>query len=259
VGSYTSIQPAGGDTATPLNLRKRLSLILGFGRLSGLRVIDCGCGAGDYVVALRQLGADAWGVEYDAEKVRQFKVQHRASGRLCAGDVSELGFRDGSFDVALLNEVLEHVPDDERALSEVCRVLKDGGRLFVFSPNRRYPFETHGVTLIRTEKRLPHYLPFVPYLPLRIGQRIFSYWARNYWPAELRDLVTRAGLTIEATDYVWQTFEGISCDQPPLIASLSVALRKASNLLERTPVIRSLGVSQVIVARKQAGRTRLHA
>jgi hypothetical protein len=51
--------------------------------------------------------------------------------------------------------------------------------------------------------------PFVPYVPLRLGKKVFTYWARNYWPGELRRLVRRAGFTIVATDYVWQTFEAI--------------------------------------------------
>jgi 2-polyprenyl-3-methyl-5-hydroxy-6-metoxy-1,4-benzoquinol methylase len=64
------IQAAGGDTATPLNLQKRLDWIGAVaGPLRGKSVIDCGCGAGEYVRALTNLGADAWGIEYSAEKI----------------------------------------------------------------------------------------------------------------------------------------------------------------------------------------------
>jgi SAM-dependent methyltransferase len=247
---YTSIQPAGGDTATPLNLQKRLSLILRFCNRKQMRLLDCGCGAGEYIIALERSGADAWGVEYDQEKVRQFRAIHPAGSRLCVGDLARLGILDRTFDVAVLNEVLEHVPDDVKALSEVHRILKDDGTLIVFAPNRRYPFETHGVIVTRSSRRLPHYLPFVPYLPVSLGRRILSYWARNYWPGELRDMVVRAGFTIVATDYMWQTFEGISCDQPAFIAAVASTLRKASGMLERAPVIRTMGASQVIIARK---------
>ena len=64
------IQAAGGDTATPLNLQKRLDWICAVaGSVHGKSVIDCGCGAGEYVRALSNLGADAWGIEYSAKKI----------------------------------------------------------------------------------------------------------------------------------------------------------------------------------------------
>jgi ubiquinone/menaquinone biosynthesis C-methylase UbiE len=234
----------------PLNLEKRLAVIQRFSEPHGKRLIDCGCGAGEYVLSLERLGVDALGIEYDAEKVRQFRKRHPTSHRVCVGDLSNAGLMNSSFDVAVLNEVLEHIPDDGAALSEVHRILKDNGTLIVFSPNRRYPFETHGVHLANGSRRLPHYFPFVPYLPLGLGRKLFTYWARNYWPSELRGLVKRAGFTIVATDYVWQTFEAISRNQPALITALAPVLRKTSNLLERVPLIRSFGASQVIVARK---------
>ena len=66
---FPEIVPAGGDTATPLNLRKRLGFIMRHGGTAGGRLLDCGCGAGDYVVALRRLGREAFGVEFQEEKV----------------------------------------------------------------------------------------------------------------------------------------------------------------------------------------------
>jgi ubiquinone/menaquinone biosynthesis C-methylase UbiE len=251
--TYSSIRPAGGDTATPLNLARRLSMIQRCCDVAGKRVIDCGCGAGEYVMALKGLGADAWGVEYDQTKLRSFKSKHAGLSCVCAGDLSQLGFQTATFDLALLNEVLEHVPDDRAALLEIHRVLKDDGTLLLFSPNRLYPFETHGVTLRSTSRRVPHYLPFVPYLPLSVGNRLFSYWARNYWPRELRRLVTGTGFRILSTGYMWQTFEAISGNQPAIITAMAPWLRQAAAVLETVPCVRNLGVSQVIVARKEAG------
>jgi len=70
------IEPAGGDTATPLNLRKRLALIERFAApLGKRRVLDCGCGAGEYVRALRACGADAFGIEFDEGKLATAAVR----------------------------------------------------------------------------------------------------------------------------------------------------------------------------------------
>ena len=70
------------------------------------------------------------------------------------------------------------------------------------------------------------------------------------WPGELRRLVRAAGFHITHTDYVWQTFEGISNHQPAVIARTKGLLRRISDSLERVPFLRTFGVSQVIVARK---------
>jgi ubiquinone/menaquinone biosynthesis C-methylase UbiE len=172
------------------------------------------------------------------------------AGRLSVGDLHNIALRAATVDVALMNEVLEHVPDDRRALREVHRVLKPGGALLIFSPNRRYPFETHGSFVKGSQRRIPHYVPLIPYVPLPLATTVLDFWARNYWPGELRRLVRDAGFQITHTDYVWQTFEGISNHQPALIARTKGMLRVISRSLERMPLVRTLGVSQVVVARK---------
>ena len=96
-------------------------------------------------------------------------------------------------------------------------------------------------------------MPGVPYLPLRLGRIWLRYWARNYRPWELRQLVARAGFEVAGRAFVWQTFENISGHQPALLRRLSGSLRIFANLLERLPGLRSLGVSQLVLARRPAG------
>lgn len=247
---YREIAIGGGDTGQPRNLQKRLAVIARFGPLSGKRVLDCGCGEGAYVRALLEQGADAEGIEYSAAKVAAFRRLGHEPARVQEGDLEKLPHPTATYDFALLNEVLEHVPDDARAVTEVHRVLKPGGLLAVFAPNRLFPFETHGITLRRSGRSLPPYFPGIPYVPLWLGRRWFRFHARNYLPSELRHLLVRAGFQIVHRTWLWQTFENISGRQPAFIRWALPLFRGVAHACERLPLIRCCGVSQVWIARK---------
>lgn len=249
---YTTIRPGGGTTGAPLNMRKRLALIARAIDLNGKSIIDCGCGTGEYVHALRGLGHEAWGIEYTLATLRRTARRAPPPDHLFVSDIEHAALPAAQFDVALLNEVLEHIPNDAQGLHEIYRLLKPGGSLVIFAPNRRYPFETHGVWLKRPRRRLPHSIPFIPYIPLGLGRYVFDYWARNYWPHELRALVEQAGFRVERVGYVWQTLENISGRQPAPLRLLRPLLRHLFGILEHLPLLRTLGVSQVIIARKPA-------
>ncbi|HEX5475773.1 MAG TPA: class I SAM-dependent methyltransferase [Vicinamibacterales bacterium] len=251
MSGYDSIAIAGRDTATPLNIEKRLRIVTSVLAGPRPRVVDCGCGSGDYVLALiERHGVDAIGLEYSADKVRQAHAQDVLRSRVLEGNLEAMPLLAGDFDAALLNEVLEHVPNEAAVLSEIRRVLRPGGRLIVFSPNRWFPFETHGVFVRSSGRRVPPYVPMIPYIPVALGRRFFRYWARNYGHRRLRGLIAGAGFQIESTRFVWQTFENISGTQPAWMRRARLPLRWLADTLERTPGLRAFGVSQVIVARK---------
>jgi SAM-dependent methyltransferase len=251
VSNFGSISIAGCDTATPLNLRKRTRILLDYLDRPSLRLLDCGCGAGEYVATLvEQYQIDAFGVEYSSEKVRLAHARKLLRHRVFEGNLEEIPFPVGDFDAVLLNEVLEHVPNEKKVLTEIHRVLRPGGQLIVFSPNRWFPFETHGVELKRSRRKVPPYVPLVPYVPAFIGRRLFNYWARNYWHRELRELIARSGFDIERRTYIWQTFENISGTQPRWMELSRPLLRRVSDAMEKTPGLRQFGVSQVVIARK---------
>ncbi len=249
---FGRIEIAGGDTAMPLSMAKRLEVVRRHIQPSAGRFLDCGCGSGQYVLELtRQLGLDAHGVEFNEAKVAAAHQQPDLRTRVSRGNVQALASSSEAWDYAMLNEVLEHVPDDRAALAEVYRVLKPGGILFIFSPNRWFPFESHGVRLKRPDWPVPHWVPLVPYVPLRVGRLFLDYWARNYWPGELASKAKAQGFAVIERSFIWPTLENISGQQPGLIRLIRPQLRKALGTFERLPIIRRLGVSQVLVCRKE--------
>ena len=94
-----------------------------------------------YVSQFRQFSDDVYGVDIDPDKIAQASEW---LPNLRVSPAEELPFADESFDLILLNEVIEHVDDDRRTIVEAYRVLAPGGHIVVYAPNRLYPFETHG-------------------------------------------------------------------------------------------------------------------
>lgn len=252
MNSYINIRPSGEDTGAPLNLSKRLRLISSQIPLSSSRILDAGCGSGLYVSALSEAGSDVYGVEFCSDKVKNFKSNHPdIAHKVTTGDIEQLNFPNDFFDAVILNEVLEHISSIEKSLPEVHRVLRDNGKLIIFSPNRLYPLETHAVTIRRTNTKIPHGTPLIPYIPLSIGLKFFKYEARNFWPHELRSLIQRYGFNVIRSKFIAQTFENISGKQPVFLKYLRPILRSTILLLEHIPIINSItSVSQMYVEKK---------
>ncbi len=90
------------------------------------RVVDVGCGRGEFAARLSEAGVEVVAVDQSPRMV-ELTVARGVVG--CVGDVQELPFPDGSFDAAVANFMLYHVPDLNRGLSELARVLRSGGVL----------------------------------------------------------------------------------------------------------------------------------
>lgn len=253
-GTYKNILLGSVKKSLPLTTNKRMAIVSRHLAHSGGRFLDCGCGFGGYVRLLHeQYGMDAHGIEYEQAVVDALQSDPLLKARVTQGDLQALNHADQAWDYAMLNEVLEHVADERQVLREIHRILKPGGWLIVFSPNRWFPFESHGVNLKRTGRRI-YWLPFVPWLPLKLGERFYDSWAKNYWPGQLEKLLVDAGFAIVERDHIWPTFENRSGGQPRILRLLRPALRLLSNTAEKTLFVRRFGVSQVFVCRKPPAR-----
>ncbi|MDD5141089.1 MAG: class I SAM-dependent methyltransferase [Verrucomicrobiales bacterium] len=95
-------------------------------------LLDVGCGSGEWLASMRDLGWLVRGVDFDENAVR---VARQRGLEVECGSLEQQAFSNDSFDVVTLNHVIEHVPDPIKTLAECARILKPGGRLILFTPN----------------------------------------------------------------------------------------------------------------------------
>src|SRR6202453_421891 len=108
-------------------------------------LLDLGCGFGRHAFEAARRGAAVAALDAGPEEVAQVRGTVAAmveAGELAAdypavavqGDALALPFADGTFDRVIASEVLEHIPDDQSAMRELCRVLRVGGTMAVTVP-----------------------------------------------------------------------------------------------------------------------------
>jgi 2-polyprenyl-3-methyl-5-hydroxy-6-metoxy-1,4-benzoquinol methylase len=99
------------------------------------RVLDIGCGEGQFAVALVREGAEVVAVDVAAEPLRRARSSHPALDLRLVEPETPLPFEDVSFDVVWAGETIEHVADTAQWLSELRRVLRSGGLLLISTPD----------------------------------------------------------------------------------------------------------------------------
>ena len=122
------------DDLEPPDLELRRSFALA-GIEPSDRVLDLGCGAGDLTADLRPAAGSIVGVDVAEAALRRARARHPDLTFLLAGIDGELPLQDNAFDVVWSSEVIEHVADTARWMSEVRRVLRPGGRLLLTTPS----------------------------------------------------------------------------------------------------------------------------
>ena len=176
--------------------------------LRGDRLLDIGCGDGAYTIRLAGGFNRVDAIDVQAGPLALFA--DRIEGSLAARCITiaemsaaKLDYPDDTFDLVTSIEVLEHITELDQALKEIGRVLKPGGRFAFTTPNRWFPFETHGV-IYRGRRYAPARAPFVTWIaPLH--RRLAD--ARTFTSTELRERLITAGLSTRSVDYIMPPFD----------------------------------------------------
>ena len=220
---------------------RRLQMILDWTPKPLRRALVNGCGVGLYLRALQNSVPEVHGMDIEGEHLRA-AASNVPDAPLNLSQGEQLPYPDGSFDLILSHEVLEHVEDDRRAASEIARVLRVGGRAAIFVPNRLYPFETHG-HYWQGDYRFGN-TPLINYLPTSMRNQLAPH-VRAYTDRSLLDLFVGLPILVRRHTQIFPGYDGIIARQP----AIGRVLRAFTYALEQTPLT-SFGISHFLVLEK---------
>lgn len=207
-------------------------------RLKGRVLVD-GSGVGTYFSRLIPLSGQVIGLDIELPRVEDCQEY---SPLVINGASEYLPLPAESADLVWSHEVLEHVEDDHAAIREMVRVLRPGGRIVLFCPNRGYPFETHGIYW-RGKYHFGNKL-FVNYLPRAWRDKLAPH-VEIYTRRDLAKLFTGLPVRFVSRRTVFGAYDNIIARYP----ALGRVLRFFLQALEKTPLQR-FGLSHFWVIEK---------
>ncbi len=207
-------------------------------RLNGAVLVD-GSGIGMYLSRLVPVAGFTVGLDIEMPRVVESLVY--TSNVFCAAG-ENVPLPESSFDLVFSHEVLEHVQDDQKAIREMVRVLKPGGRIVLFCPNRGYPFETHG----HYWKGKYHFgnTPLINWFPRSLRNKLAPH-VEVYTRKDLINLFEGLPVRFVERRTIFGAYDNI-IEKRPVVGKL---IRSVLQFLEKTPFQR-LGLSHFWVIEK---------
>jgi len=214
--------------------------------ISGLRIVDVGCGHGQVINYCRSRGANVIGIDFAMNALLQ--AQSFSSDHLIQANGASLPLATSEVDAVLSFEALEHFPNQEKALAEMHRVLKDNGKLIISTPNY---FNCAGLLKLLIEASGCYetltWAPFSDWRP----QVYESYTTWN----SMHHKIAKAGFQIDDS-FTINLLHGIA----PIISFrwsfyCSSPIRFLRHLIERLLIFepfKRLGMNVFIIAHKKA-------
>jgi SAM-dependent methyltransferase len=137
---YAPYRPGWKETGWPLwkvlrelTTRRRMKRLRRYGK--GSKLLEVGCGAGDFLHAAHRAGWDVSAVEYSAPLADALRLELGFDVR--TGELTPELWQPGSFDVVALFSVIEHLRNPQEALVTASSYLRPGGAVFIQIPTLR--------------------------------------------------------------------------------------------------------------------------
>lgn len=168
--AYSELQQEMGNEASRRQKVRKIASVIdhyrGTGDLTGCTVLDIGCSLGWFVEEASRRGALAIGVDIDVPGLAAAARDRDLGPVFLCADGQSLPLPSASIDVVVFNHIYEHVVDPDAVLSEIRRVLRPDGLVYLGLANRLGVVE-------------PHYkLPFLSWLPRPLADRYVAAFGR---------------------------------------------------------------------------------
>jgi SAM-dependent methyltransferase len=209
-----------------------------------LQVLDIGCGYGHTALALAEQCQYVVGIEPCAEPaVTAQRLQQESHVQNAEFHHATLeGFHtERLFDLIILDNVLEHLPDQQGSLKRIAALLAPGGVLYLLVPNKYWPIEVH------------YHLPFLGWLPVDLANQYLKatgkgtdYTDASYAPGFLKII------RLMNREKSWRWRFALPANLAWTTAGSAWHYRLGIGLLERCPAMWAISKAFLIVARKRS-------
>jgi len=159
----------------------------------GMKVLDLGCGNGRLFGLCKEIEVDYTGVDNSAELVK-LAQKNNPEGKFIVGDALDLPFGDSEFDLVISLAVVHHIPgkeNREKFFSEIARVLKNNGEVFIttwniFQPKYRKYIQENRLKKLTLRSDLGWNDAWIPF-----GQEKVLRYVHGFTPNEMRKLLAK--------------------------------------------------------------------
>lgn len=220
------------------------------GDITGKKLLDLGCGAGENSVYFAKKGALCVATDYSPGMVEvALKLAETNGVKIegCTANAMELEFPDNTFDIVYASNLLHHLPEPKLAIREMHRVLKPGGKACFWEPLKHNPVINvyrRMATKVRTEDETPLDINIVKFVNSLYSEVAYdTFWLATLWIFLRFYLIERVHPNKE------RYWKKIIIEQARLEPEYR-RLENLDNLLKKLPGMKRFAWNLAVVARK---------